>query len=95
MSKKPSQSEYWKTATRITLSLLVVWFVVSYGFGILLVEPLNELHLFGQPIQLFGFPIGFWFAHQGSIFVFIVLILVYCILMDRLDRAATKSEGSS
>ena len=41
-----------------------------------------------------SFPLGFWFAHQGSIFVFIVLILVYCVLMDKLDHAATKSEGS-
>ena len=69
------------------MGLLIVWFLVSYGFGILFVEPLNEF-------AILGFPLGFWFAHQGSIFVFIVLILVYCVLMDKLDHAATKSEGS-
>jgi putative solute:sodium symporter small subunit len=59
--------------------LLTVWFVVSYGLGILLVEPLNAVHVA-------GFPLGFWFAHQGSIYVFVVLILVYAVWMDRTDR---------
>ena len=87
MKEIRSQSDYWKRATQITLGLLFVWFLVSYGFGILFVEPLNEFYIL-------GFPLGFWFAHQGSIFVFIVLSLVYCFLMDKLDRAATKNEGS-
>jgi putative solute:sodium symporter small subunit len=59
--------------------LLAVWFTVSYGFGILLVEPLNR-------IRLGGFQLGFWFAQQGSIYVFVLLILVYVRLMNRLDR---------
>jgi putative solute:sodium symporter small subunit len=59
--------------------LLVVWALVSYGFGILWVEPLNRF-------RLGGFPLGFWFAQQGSIYVFVVLILVYALCMDRLDR---------
>jgi putative solute:sodium symporter small subunit len=59
--------------------LLAVWFTVSYGFGILLVEPLNR-------IRVGGFQLGFWFAQQGSIYVFVLLILVYVRLMNRLDR---------
>ena len=58
---------------------LLVWFAVSFGCGILLVEPLNRG-------SLAGFPLGFWFAQQGSIYVFVVLILVYALWMDRLDR---------
>ncbi|MQA08912.1 MAG: DUF4212 domain-containing protein [Pseudonocardiaceae bacterium] len=65
--------------------LLTIWFVVSFGFGILLAEPLNA-------ITVFGFPLGFWFAQQGSIYVFLVLILVYAIRMDRLDDKFGVSE---
>ncbi len=61
------------------LGLLSIWFVVSYLLGIVFVEPLNHFHLG-------GFPLGFWFAQQGSIFVFIVLTLVYAFVMDRVDR---------
>ena len=59
--------------------LLTIWFGVSYGLGILWVEPLNRLHVG-------GFPLGFWFAQQGSIYVFVLLIAIYVIWMDRLDR---------
>lgn len=59
--------------------LLVIWFVVSFGFGILLVEPLNE-------IRLGGYKLGFWFAQQGSIFVFITLIFYFAAAMTRLER---------
>ena len=59
--------------------LLAVWFTVSYGFGILLVEPLNR-------VRVGGFQLGFWFAQQGAIYVFVLLILVYVRLMNRLDR---------
>ncbi|MGQ9831895.1 MAG: DUF4212 domain-containing protein [Thermochromatium sp.] len=59
--------------------LLIIWFVVSYGFGILLVEPLNAIHLG-------GYPLGFWFAQQGSIYIFVALIFIYAALMNRLDR---------
>lgn len=61
-------------------ALLAVWFVVSYGFGILLADQLDR-------IRIGGFKLGFWFAQQGSIFVFVVLIFVYVRLMRRLDRA--------
>ena len=59
--------------------LLIIWFVVSFGFGILLVEPLNE-------IRLGGYKLGFWFAQQGSIYVFVVLIFYYTYKMGKLDR---------
>jgi putative solute:sodium symporter small subunit len=70
---------YWKRNLRILLTLLAVWFVVSYGFGIILVEPLNN-------IKIFGFKLGFWFAQQGSIYVFVALIFIYVRIMNKLDR---------
>lgn len=73
--------EYWRRNVRYVVILLAVWFVVSFGFGILLAEPLNAVRLPGT-----GFPLGFWFAQQGSIYVFVVLIFVYVRLMNRLDR---------
>lgn len=76
MSKNNS---YWKLNIRYLVVLLTIWFLVSYGFGILWVEELNQ-------IQLGGFKLGFWFAQQGSIYVFIVLIFVYVWLMNRLDK---------
>ena len=74
------QREYWKQNLRYLGVLLSIWFVVSYGFGILLVEPLNR-------IRIAGFQLGFWFAQQGSIYVFVILIFVYVRLMNRLDRS--------
>jgi putative solute:sodium symporter small subunit len=74
-----NRSKYWKANIRLVAILLVIWFVVSYGLGILLVEPLNT-------IMLGGYPLGFWFAQQGSIYVFLVLIFVYAASMNRLDK---------
>ncbi|MEM1328362.1 MAG: DUF4212 domain-containing protein [Bacteroidota bacterium] len=71
--------EYWQKNVRLLLMLLVVWFIASYGFGILLAEPLNN-------IQIGGFKLGFWFAQQGSIYVFIVIIFVYVSRMNKLDH---------
>ncbi len=71
--------EYWKENIRLVLTLLAVWFVVSYGFGILLVDWLNN-------IKFFGFKLGFWFAQQGSIYVFVALIFVYVAKMNKIDR---------
>ena len=68
--------------------LLVVWFVVSFGFGILLVEPLNE-------IRLGGYKLGFWFAQQGSIFIFIALIFAFSSVMTRLERVYVDGEKES
>jgi putative solute:sodium symporter small subunit len=70
---------YWKENLRLLVVLLIIWFAVSFGFGILLVEPLNS-------IPLFGFKLGFWFAQQGSIYVFVALIFVYVAKMKKLDR---------
>jgi putative solute:sodium symporter small subunit len=61
------------------LILLAIWGLVSYGFGIFFVEQMNAF-------SLGGFPLGFWFAQQGSIYVFVLIILVYFLLMDRLDK---------
>lgn len=70
---------YWRANLALIAALLVVWALVSYGFGIVLVEPLNRF-------RLGGFPLGFWFAQQGAIYVFVVLIAVYALAMDRIDR---------
>lgn len=72
---------YWRRNLRYLAVLLAAWFIVSFGFGIVLVEPLNRLTVPGT-----AFPLGFWFAQQGSIVVFVVLIFVYVVLMNRLDR---------
>lgn len=71
---------YWRTNVKIVAVLLAVWAAVSLGCGVLFVNQLNA-------IPLGGFKLGFWFAQQGSIYVFIVLIFVYAIVMDREDRA--------
>jgi putative solute:sodium symporter small subunit len=71
--------EYWKKNITLILSLLAVWATVSIGFGILLVKPLNAI-TFGQ------LPLGFWFAQQGAIYVFVILIIVYAVLMDKMDK---------
>lgn len=73
------KDRYWAANIRLMLSLLAIWFAVSFGCGILLVDYLNQFHLF-------GFKLGFWFAHQGSIFVFVGLIFFYAWRMNRLDR---------
>ena len=72
----------------LMLRLLVVWFVVSFGFGTLLVEPLNE-------IRLGGYKLGFWFAQQGSIFIFIALIFAFSSVMTRLERDYVDGEKES
>ena len=81
------KAEYWSKTVRLLLSLLAVWFVASYGLGILFAEPLNQFRIPGT-----GFPLGFWFAQQGSIYVFVVLIFAYVVLMNRLDREFGVSE---
>jgi putative solute:sodium symporter small subunit len=79
MQQIPASVQYWKANLRLLIGCLIVWFVVSFGFGILLAEPLNK-------IVLSGYPLGFWFAQQGSIFTFIVLIFFYAWKMNKLDR---------
>ena len=74
---------YWRANLRMIFTLLSVWALVSLGFGVLLVEPLNRV-----PVEKIGMkvPLGFWFAQQGSIYVFVVLIFVYAWRMDKLDK---------
>ena len=71
--------EYWRRNLGLMVKLLVVWFVVSFGFGIILVDVLNQ-------IPLGGYKLGFWFAQQGSIYVFVGLIFYYAKKMAALDR---------
>ena len=78
-NKNSSTTNYWKTNLKYLIILLSIWFTVSFGFGILLVDELNS-------IRMGGFKLGFWFAQQGSIFVFVILIFVYIKLMNKLDN---------
>ncbi|MEM9650334.1 MAG: DUF4212 domain-containing protein [Bacteroidota bacterium] len=71
--------KYWKENLKYLAILVSIWFMVSFGFGILLVEELNR-------VKLGGFKLGFWFAQQGAIFVFVILIFVYILLMNKLDK---------
>ena len=70
---------YWKKNLNLMIVCLIIWFVVSFGFGILLLQPLNNIHLG-------GYPLGFWFAQQGSMYVFVVLIFVYAGKMTKYDK---------
>lgn len=74
-----NRSAYWRANLTLLTVLLFFWFLVSYGFGILLVDPLNA-------ISVGGYKLGFWFAQQGSIYIFLVLIFIYAWAMNRLDR---------
>jgi putative solute:sodium symporter small subunit len=71
-------NNYWKTNLKYLGILLSIWFLVSFGFGILFVDFMNQF-------QIGGFKLGFWFAQQGSIYVFVLLIFIYVFLMNRLD----------
>jgi putative solute:sodium symporter small subunit len=88
------REEYWRRNLRYLAMLLVVWFAVSFGFGIVLRAPLDAVRLPGT-----HFPLGFWFAQQGSIYVFVALIFIYVVLMNRLDREfdvdETAGDGAS
>ena len=70
---------YWKATIRLTFSLLVVWFLVSYGAGILFREALDNFSIGGAPL-------GFWFAQNGSIYVFLALIVIYCRKMTQYEK---------
>lgn len=80
-----SRRNYWRKNLRLLLVLLIIWFAVSFGFGILLVEPLNQ-------IKIGGFKLGFWFAQQGAIYSFVVLIFVYVVRMNSLDKEFNVNE---
>jgi putative solute:sodium symporter small subunit len=74
-----SGEAYWKATLGLLTKILAVWFLVSFGAGILFAPLLNHIHLG-------GYPLGFWFAQQGSIYIFVVLIFVYAKKMDAIDR---------
>lgn len=82
----PNQREaYWRANTALIRNLLIVWAVVSLGMSILFVQPLNT-------IRFFGVPFGFWMAQQGSIYVFVALIFVYAVQMDKLDKKYNRKD---
>ena len=71
---------YWRSNVRIMTTLIFVWAMAGLGAGVLFADRLNAYTLPGT-----GFPLGFWFAHQGSIIAFVLVMFVYCLLMNRLD----------
>jgi putative solute:sodium symporter small subunit len=79
MAQNDNKRAYWKRNLRYLSILLTVWFIVSYGCSILFVDHLDK-------IRIAGFRLGFWFAQQGSIYVFVALIFIYVYLMNRLDK---------
>lgn len=80
MTEKQAKAKaYWKENLKYLLLLLSIWFLVSYGAGILFKDALDS-------IKLGGFKLGFWFAQQGSIYVFVILIFIYVRLMNKLDK---------
>jgi putative solute:sodium symporter small subunit len=79
MATAEKRRNYWKANLRIVLSLLSIWFLASFGSGILFVDALDQ-------VRIGGFKLGFWMAQQGSILVFLILVVVYVVLMNRLDR---------
>ncbi|WP_026956127.1 DUF4212 domain-containing protein [Algoriphagus vanfongensis] len=81
MPSKPkiNTKGYWRKNLQTLFILLFIWFLVSFGFGVLWVDELNQ-------IRMGGFKLGFWFAQQGSIYVFVLLIFVYVYRMNKLDR---------
>jgi len=79
MKNLKKSKAYWKTNIKYLLILLSIWFLVSYGAGILFKDALNT-------IKIGGFKLGFWFAQQGSMYVFVVIIFIYVRLMNKLDK---------
>jgi putative solute:sodium symporter small subunit len=79
--------EYWNSNLKIVSVLLIIWFLVSFGFGILFSGFLDQ-------IKIGGFKLGFWFAQQGSIYIFVILIFVYVYLMQKLDKKISQEEDS-
>lgn len=76
---RDKQRRYWRTNLKYLAVLLSIWFAASFGCAILFVDQLDR-------IRIGGFKLGFWFAQQGSIYIFVILIFVYVLLMNRLDR---------
>ena len=79
MNKSKKAKAYWRTNIKYVVILLAIWFLVSYGAGILFKDQLNT-------IKIGGFKLGVWFAQQGAMYVFVILIFVYVWLMNKLDK---------
>jgi len=79
MAQRKTRKQYWQRNLKYLAILLSIWFFVSFGCSILFVDFLDR-------IRIGGFKLGFWFAHQGSIYVFVILIFTYVYLMNRLDK---------
>jgi len=77
--KEDQAVAYWRENISLIIRYLIIWFVASYGCGILFADALNKIHFF-------GFKMGFWFAQQGSIFIFLALLVMYARSMNKLDR---------
>ena len=75
-----TSTDYWKKNLNYLKVLLLIWFMVSFGAGIIFKDFLNT-------ISIGGFPLGFWFAQQGSVYVFVILIFIYVYLMNKLDKS--------
>ncbi len=82
---KSKNDQYWRSNIKIVSSLLIVWFIASFGFGIIFSDSLDQ-------IRIGGFKLGFWFAQQGSIYIFVLIIFLYVWLMKRLDRKLSEEE---
>ena len=76
---KRNIDQYWKKNIQIVSILLIIWFLASFGFGIILADYLDE-------ISFFGFKLGFWFAQQGSILIFVAIIFIYIRSMKKIDQ---------
>ena len=83
--EEQKRNAYWKANIKLMLGLLSIWFLVSFGFGILFVDSLNQ-------IQFFGFKFGFRWAQQGSIYVFVALIFIYSAAMKKIDKQYQNSD---
>ena len=79
MNQNISAQKYWRINLKYLSILLFIWFTGSFGLGVFFVDSLNNF-------KIGGFPLGFWFAQQGSIYIFVVLIFTYVFLMNRLDK---------
>ncbi len=88
MDQNQNRHQYWRRNLRYLGVLLAIWFAVSFGCGILFVDELDT-------IRIGGFKLGFWFAQQGAIYVFVILIFVYVFLMNRLDKEFNVDEQSA
>ncbi len=85
-AREAADSDYWRANVRLLSVLLSIWFICSFGAGILFREYLDRF-------SIGGYPLGFWFAQQGSIYIFLLLIVIYVVLMRRIERKYGLTDG--